>query len=121
MLTINATNVTVWLLDPEKLDQIIHNQEKLMSQITDWAATEQADLAAISGTLDGIVTGVAALDTLIQNLETSGGTSAADLQALADVKAASAALVAKAAAISTAPPSNGTPAPAPTPAPSGDA
>ena len=39
-----------------------------MSQVTDWAAKEQADLTAISTTLDGLVAGIAALDTLITNL-----------------------------------------------------
>ncbi len=40
-----------------------------MSQITDWAAKEQADLADISATLDGVETGVTALDVLIQNFQ----------------------------------------------------
>jgi len=82
-----------------------------MSKITDWAATEQADLAAVSATLDGIVTGIANLDTLITNLQNSPGTlSAADQTALDNIKAASAALVTKAGAIVVN-------APAPTPAP----
>ena len=32
-------------------------QQRQMSQITDWAATEQADLTAIAGTLTTIATG----------------------------------------------------------------
>lgn len=76
-----------------------------MSKITDWAATEQADLTEISSTLDGIVTGVAALDTLITNFQNSPGTLSAEDQAALDaIKAASAALVTKASGISTTPP-----------------
>lgn len=75
-----------------------------MSQITDWAAKEQADLTAISTTLDGVVTGIAALDTLITNLQNSGTLSASDQAALDAISAASTALVAKTQAISVAPP-----------------
>ena len=83
-----------------------------MSQITDWAATEEADLTAISNTLNGIVTGVTALDTLIQSLQAAGGQlSASDLATLAQVKTQSAALVTQAAAISTAVPGSTTQAP----------
>jgi hypothetical protein len=79
--------------------------EKLMSAITDWAATEQASLTAISNTLNSIVTGIAALDALIQGFQNSPGTlSAADQAALNAISAQSAALVAQSAAISTAPP-----------------
>ena len=100
----------------EQLDRIEGRQieterkvNQLMSQVTDWAAKEQADLTAISTTLDGIVTGIAALDTLITNLQSGAtGLSAADQAALDGIKAASDALVAKAQAISVAPP---TPAP----------
>ena len=78
---------------------------KLMSQVTDWAAQEQADLTAISATLDGIVTGVAALDTLITNFQNSPGTlSPSDQAALDAIQSASKAVVAKAAAISTVAP-----------------
>ena len=76
--------------------------EKLMSQITDWADQEEADLTAISGTLNAIVTGVKALNDLIAQLK-GGGLSPADAAKLAEVKAQSAALVTQAAAISTAP------------------
>ena len=86
----------------------IHNhnqQENLMSQVTDWAAKEQADLDAISTTLDGIVAGVAALDVLITNFQNSPGTlSAADQAALDAIQAKSKDVVAKAAAISVNPP-----------------
>lgn len=78
-------------------------ERKIMSAITDWAATEQADLTAISTTLDGVVSGITNLDTLIQNLQ-SGTLSSADSAALDAVKAASAALVTKSAAISTTAP-----------------
>ena len=68
-----------------------------MSQVTDWAAKEQADLTAIRTTLDGIVTGIAALDTLITTLQSGAtGLSAADQAAPDGIKAASDALVAKA-------------------------
>lgn len=86
----------------------IQNQitrKKIMSQIQDWAAQEQADLTAISGTLDTIVTGINALDTLITNFQNSPGTlSAADQAALDGIKAASAALVTKSSAINVTPP-----------------
>ena len=88
-------------------------ENKIMSAITDWAAKEQADLDTISATLDGIVAGVAALDTLITNLQNSPGTlSAADQAALDAIQAASKTLVTKSGAISTAPPTV-TPPPAP--------
>ena len=87
-----------------------------MSAITDWAAAEQADLTSISSTLNAIVTGVTALDTLIENFQNSPGSlSATDQAALDAITAASAALVTQAAAISTAPPSTPvTPGPAST-------
>ena len=76
-----------------------------MSQVTDWAAKEQADLTAISTTLDGIVTGIAALDTLITNFQNSPGTlSPADQAALDAIQTASDALVTKSQAISVAAP-----------------
>ena len=76
-----------------------------MSQITDWAAKEQADLTAISTTLDQIVQGVTALDVMITNFQNSPGTLAPlDQQALDSCQALSKALVAKVAAISVAPP-----------------
>ena len=83
----------------------IQKEQGFMSQITDWAAAEQADLTQISTTLDAIVAGVTALDTLITNFQNSPGTlSAPDQAALDGIQAASKALVSKASAISTAPP-----------------
>ena len=80
-------------------------ENKIMSAITDWAASEQADLTSISTTLDTVVSGIAALDTLITNLQNSPGTlSASDQAALDAIKAASTALVAKSGAISVTPP-----------------
>jgi hypothetical protein len=73
-----------------------------MSQITDWAAQQEADLSTVSTTLDGIVTGIAALDAKITAFNNSPGTLSADDQAALDaISAASKALVTKAAAIST--------------------
>ncbi len=46
------------------LAQNIQKEQELMSKITDWAAQEQADLSAISNTLDTVVTGITALDAL---------------------------------------------------------
>jgi hypothetical protein len=92
-------------------EEIKHQHHQIMSQITDWAAQEQADLASISTTLDGIVTGIAALDALITSLQTSPGTlSAADQAALDSIQAASKALVAKSGAIVVTPPVAAAPA-----------
>ena len=72
-----------------------------MSQITDWAAKEQADLDAISATLDGVVSGIAALDAMIQAFQNSPGTlSPSDQAALDAISSASTTLKDKAAAIS---------------------
>jgi broad specificity polyphosphatase/5'/3'-nucleotidase SurE len=87
------------------LQRIEERLKHMASQIQDWAAQEQADLTAISNTLDTIVSGVAALDKLITDFQNSPGTlSAADQAALDAIKAASGALVTKAAAISVTPP-----------------
>ena len=89
-----------------KIDQMKQQESKNMSQITDWAAQQQADLTNISTTLDGVVAGIVTLDTLITNFQNSPGTlSAPDQAALDAVQAASKDLVAKASAISVAPPS----------------
>ncbi len=89
-----------------KLDQLIKGASQQMSKITDLAAQEQSDFAKISTSLDGIITGITALDKLITDLRTNGSTlSADDLAALDAIRKASGDLVAKAAAISTdAPP-----------------
>ena len=77
----------------------------VMSAITDWAAQEQADLSAISATLDTIVAGIANLDTLITNFQNSPGTlSATDQAAVDEITAASKALRQKASAIVVTPP-----------------
>ena len=85
----------------------------LCHEITDWAATEEADLTAISNTLNGIVTGVTALDTAHPEFcrLRAASSSASDLATLAQVKTQSAALVTQAAAISTAVPGSTTQAP----------
>lgn len=77
----------------------------MATNIQDWAAQEQADLSAISTTLDSIVTGVAALNKLIVDFQNSPGTlSGPDQAALDQIQAASKALVEKAKAISTTAP-----------------
>jgi division protein CdvB (Snf7/Vps24/ESCRT-III family) len=87
------------------LEQIHHQELDVMSKITDWAAKEQTDLAAIAATLNGIVAGITALDTLITQLEATVVSPTPEEQAALDaVTAASDALVVQAAAISTAPP-----------------
>lgn len=89
----------------QQLAELQKGETTIMSQITDWAAKEQANLDTISKTLDGIVTGVANLDTMIQNFQNSPGTlSASDQAALDAIANASSALVDKAGAISVAPP-----------------
>lgn len=84
----------------------LDNMEKrIISTITDWAAKEQADITGISATLDGIVTGVKALNDKIAALQNSPGTlSAYDQAALDAIQVASKDLVAKAAGISTTSP-----------------
>jgi predicted metal-dependent enzyme (double-stranded beta helix superfamily) len=83
----------------------IEREKHLMSQITDWAAQEQADLTAISNTLDTVVSGIAALDALITQFQNSPGTlSPSDQAALDGIQAASKALVTKSSAISVTPP-----------------
>lgn len=87
------------------LHRIEQMERKVMSAITDWAAKEQADLDAISGTLDGVVTGIKALDDKITALQSSPGTLSAEDQAALDaIQQASKALVAKSQAISVTPP-----------------
>ncbi len=84
-------------------------EDKIMSKITDFAATTQANFTAIQTSLDGITAGIANLDALITQLQNSPGTlSPADQAALDAIQQASADLVTKAQAISTAPPASGT-------------
>ena len=81
-----------------------------MSQVTDYADREQADLTTIKNTLTGIASGVAALDTLITNFQNSPGTlTPADQAALDAIQVASQALVAQSAAIVVTPPGPGAP------------
>jgi len=85
---------------PATIDDLEDMEKRIMSAITDWATKEQANLDAISGTLDGIVTGIAALDALITSLQNSNGTlSASDQAALDAIQASSASLVTKSAGI----------------------
>lgn len=87
-------------------------ETKIMKQIDDFATAQQSALDSISASLDGIATGITALDTLITNLQNSPGTlSASDQAALDAIQASSKSLVAKAAAVSTAPPVAVPPAP----------
>lgn len=96
---------------------ILHRMEemerRIMSVITQWAEQEQADLTAISGTLDTITTGIKSLDDKITALQNSPGTLTPEDQAALDgIQSASKALVTKAAAISTdAPPTTPPPTP----------
>ncbi len=87
------------------LQNNLEKENTLMSKITDWAAQEEADLSAISASLDTVVAGIAALDQMIADFQNSPGSlSAADQAALDSIQSASKALVTKSAAISVAPP-----------------
>jgi hypothetical protein len=86
------------------LKQMQQQESKNMSQITDWAAAEEADLTNIKTTLNSIVAGVAALDALIQALPVAPVLTQADLDALTAVKTASDDLVTQAQAINVGPP-----------------
>ena len=89
------------------IEDLKQTEIRIMSAITDWASKEQADLDSISGTLDGIVAGITALDALITSLQNSPGTiSAADQAALDAIQAASKALVTKSGAIVVTPPAS---------------
>jgi hypothetical protein len=93
---------------PTKHD-LQETERKIMSQLTDWAATEDADLTAINANLDAIVTTVANLNAQIAAFNNSPGTlSASDQAALDAIKATSDTLVTESAAIVPA----GTPVPA---------
>ena len=73
-----------------------------MSAITDWAAKEATALASIQ-------TGIANLDTMIQNFQNSPGTLSAEDQAALDAISATSTSLATAA--------NAVPSPVPVPAP----
>jgi hypothetical protein len=90
----------------KQLKLINQKLDKIMSAITDWAATEQVDLTNISNELTAVVSGVTSLNSQITALQAqlSGGTlSATDQAALDAVKAASDTLVTQAGAIIPAP------------------
>jgi len=95
-----------------KIDHLTHEVEdlksqgdKLMSKITDWATQQQADLAQVSTTLDGIVAGISALDKIITDWQNSPGTmDPVDQAALDSAQVAIKALVAKSSAIVVTPP-----------------
>lgn len=71
-----------------------------MSQITDWADAEQVDLSTVSATLNGLVTGIAALDKQITDFQNSPGTlNATDQAALDGIQASVKGLVTQSAAI----------------------
>lgn len=83
----------------------------MASQIQDWAEQEQADLAGIASTLDGIANGVANLEKMITDFQNSPGTlTPTDQAALDKIQATVRDLKAKADAIRTEPP---TPTPTP--------
>jgi len=128
-------------LDNKTLDQIAENQRqllsiwggiktvlhtiagnlqenvKLMSQITDFAGKEDADLTSISAAFTGIVAGVTALDVLIQNFQNSPDVlTAADQAALDAISAKSTEVVAQGQAVSTKAPGSTPPAPPAPPA-----
>ena len=80
-------------------------QTKLMSVISDMAAKEQADFAALTTQLQNIQSGVGNLQTLIKQLQASGGVVTAEDQALIDqMEKVSDSVVAAANAITTAVP-----------------
>lgn len=107
-LTLAVNDLVEWHKSHSQLatkHDLFEMEKRIMSQITDFAAQEQIKLDAISATLDGIVTGIAALDALITQLQNSPGTlSKADQAALDAIQASSQALVAKSGAISVTPP-----------------
>jgi hypothetical protein len=74
--------------------------------IQTFATQEAANLTAVSNALTSIVTGITALDTLIQQLQNQGTTvlSPGDQSLLDQISAQSAALVTQATAVSTAAP-----------------
>lgn len=76
-----------------------------MPGVQDFSNSEQQKLASISGALDTVVTGIAALDQMITDFQNSPGTLSPEDQAALDaIESASNDLLAKAQSISTAPP-----------------
>lgn len=72
------------------VEHVLHNQEKLMSKVTD-------DFAAINASLASIQTGITNLDNQIQAFQNSPGTLSAADQASLDAIVASSAQLATAA------------------------
>lgn len=104
------------------LAELLKGQKHLMSQVTDFAAQEEADLSAIETKIDTVITGIAALDKLITDLETAipADTLSPEAQAaLAAVSAHRTALVAKIAAIDTTAPAPTVDVDVPPPPPAG--
>lgn len=88
-----------------KLEQLSRNLKNNMSQITDWADAEQVDLSTVSATLNGLVTGIAALDKQITDFQNSPGTlNATDQAALDGIQASVKGLVTQSAAINVTSP-----------------
>ncbi len=91
----------------ELLNELRQGQQNLMSKVTDFAAQEANDLAAMNTKVDAIITGIGELDTLIKNLEatlpvdTLTPESQAALDALTTARAA---LVLKVSGIDTTAP-----------------
>ncbi len=84
-------------------------QEKLMSAISDFAASVQTGFDAVSADLDAIIAGIANLDALITQLQNSPGQITPADQALLDqIQTNVAGLKAKADSVNVQPP----PAPA---------
>jgi hypothetical protein len=89
----------------EKLEHLSHKIDHNMSVLSDWAAQQQADLTTIASSLTTVVTGIAALDTLITNFQNSPGTlNATDQAALDGIQASVKSLVTQSAAINVTPP-----------------
>ena len=82
------------------VEDLAKTEKTIMSQLTDWAATEEADLTAIQTALTSIVTAIAALNAQIATLQANAGTlSAADAASLAQIKTDSDTLLANAQAV----------------------
>jgi hypothetical protein len=93
----DARMLAVFARIERALADLKNQGENTMSQISDWAAKEATALASIH-------TGITALDTLIQNFQSSPGTLSAADQAALDSIAATSASLATAANTIPAPP-----------------
>ena len=84
----------------DTMRMLVQKMEKLMSQVTDFAAKVQTSLDKLSTDLDSVTTEIAALNTSIQTLQNSQGVlGPSDQAALDDIAAKSAALASKADAL----------------------